>query len=328
MGEEAHLKRAGARAARVAAAAAAHRVCRHAARAHASGTAERPVAIRAKYMTIRGAGSVLETQAMRGVDLSHNLLGDKALRTVTQCLARNHHLAWLRLAGNDELGTTAGVGGDLGAVVAKCTNLTHLDVTVRDASAGSATGGERAGFAGKRGAKGKARAAREAKTKAKASKRGRTAATRASSPRRKGKRGAVGDSSGEQLAAALASAGAGSGLVSLGLPGSQLHRSVPSTLVHELPGLTALDLSGCFIGAFGAEAIAKALPRNSTLACLDLSYCGLNDLNAPRLFEAMQVRATVTGATWSRASVCSWLTAQSVAWWRRACRGRGVRTSR
>ena len=35
-------------------------------------------------------------------------------------------------------------------------------------AAGAATGGERAGFAGKRGAKGKARAAREAKTKAKA----------------------------------------------------------------------------------------------------------------------------------------------------------------
>lgn len=229
---------------------------------------------------------MLETPHMRGVDLRGNVLGDKALRTVTQCLTRNHHLAWLRLGGNDELGTTPGVGDVLGAAVAKCTNLTHLDVSLRDTAAGGGgAGGERAGF-GKAGGKPKARAAREAKTKAKASKRGRAPGTKT---KRKGKRGAVGDTAGEQLAGALADAGAGSGLVSLGLPGSQLHRSVPGTLVHELPGLTALDLSACFIGAFGAEAIAKALPRSATLTSLDLSYCGLNDLNAPRLFEAMQV---------------------------------------
>ena len=235
--------------------------------------------------------SVLATAHMRGVDLSHNLLGDKALRSVTQSLTRNPHLVWLNLAHNDELGCTPTLGSDLASALARCTTLTHLEVSVRDtpASATAAVVGAAVGVKGKSSRKAaRAKAAKAARDSALA-KGGRARGSKAAKSATSKRRGRGGSSPSEQLVSALASGAKHNSLVSIALPGSELRKGVVSTLVRGVAGLTALDLSACFVGAFGVEAIAAALPRTGTLTSLNLSYCGLNDLNASLLFEALQV---------------------------------------
>lgn len=237
------------------------------------------------------AATVLDAEHIRGLDLSHNCLGDRSLRAIVQGLSRHHHVAWLRLQQNDALSSGSSVGVTLADVLHRSTSLTHLDISLRGSSGAraAATAGAGAGDTARHPGK---RVRPRSKAKA-----GRSGAAR----KRKTAAGKDDGSAVAQFVSKLvAHAGSSSvaACVSLGLIGSHVPPAAPRTLIQHLPYLTSLDLSSSFVGAFGVQACAKALATTTALTSLNLSFCGVNDYNSSVLFEALQVRHNFALGVW------------------------------